>query len=71
MERKLRLYKLKDVLEILDNDDSDFGDGDESDTESECDPKDIVAPFDYFFFHCCSHCVCHCIFTLIFISNIN
>ena len=44
MERKPRLYKLKDVLEVLDNDDSDFGDGDESDTESECDPEDIVAP---------------------------
>ena len=43
MERKPRLYKLKDVLEILDNDDSNFGDGDESYTESECDPKDIVA----------------------------
>ena len=43
MERKPRLYKLKDVLEILDNDDSNFGDGDESDTESECDPEDIVA----------------------------
>ena len=43
MKRKPRLYKLKDVLEILDNDDSNFGDGDESDTESECDPKDIVA----------------------------
>ena len=33
MERKPRLYKLKDVLEILDNYDSDFGDGDESDTD--------------------------------------
>ena len=43
MERKPRLYKLKDVLEILDNVDSNFGDGDESYTESECDPKDIVA----------------------------
>ena len=39
MERKPRLYKLKDVLEILDNDISDFGDGDESYTESECDPE--------------------------------
>ena len=44
MVRKPRLYKLKDVLEILDNDDSDFRNGDESDTESECDPEDIVAP---------------------------
>ena len=43
MERKPRLYKLKYVLEILDNDDSNFGDGDESYTESECDPEDIVA----------------------------
>ena len=43
MERKPRLYKLKDVLEILDNVDSNFGDGDESYTESECDPEDIVA----------------------------
>ena len=32
------------MLEILDYDDSDFGDGDESDTESECDLEDMVAP---------------------------
>ena len=42
MERKPRLYKLKDVLEIPNKDDSNFGDGDESYTESECDPEDIV-----------------------------